>query len=126
MTVPVGVNELRSEICAHRELYLVSFFWFSCSSRSSCQRAYCSTFVGSGSSSPFSQKANQSTLPCWDTIRSHGFCRIWSPSSNITISTALPSLVKAANHSHSLRTLIDDLGDTIRKGIRTLLILKPG
>src|SRR6266702_2858980 len=40
------------------------FFSFSsCSLRSSRQRAYCSTFAGSGSSSPLSQKRSQSTDP---------------------------------------------------------------
>ena len=44
----------------------------SCNFRSSAQRLYCSTLAGSGSSSPFSQNLNQSTLPCCDVIRSHG------------------------------------------------------
>jgi hypothetical protein len=42
---------------------------------SSRQRTYCSALAGSGSSSPFSQKLNQSTVALKDTMRSQGFTR---------------------------------------------------
>ena len=51
-----------------------------CRLRNSRQRLYCSAFVGSGSSSPLSQKQNQSTLPCCEIMRSQGFSRMCVPS----------------------------------------------
>src|SRR6266481_7305112 len=56
------------------------FFSFSsCNLRSSRQRAYCSALAGSGSSSSFSQKQNQSTAPCWEVILSQALTTGWSP-----------------------------------------------
>src|ERR1700732_456493 len=57
-------------------IYLGCAEFLSCRLRSSRQRAYCSALVGSGSSLPLSQKQNQSTFPCCETIRSHGFSRM--------------------------------------------------
>src|SRR5713226_8919793 len=71
-----------------------AFLWVVCvcwSLRSSRQRAYCSAFVGSGSSWPLSQKQNQSTLPCCEIMRSQGFSRVCVPSGIYIISTGLPS-----------------------------------
>jgi len=64
----------------HMQTYLAGVVVFClasfscCSLRSSRQRAYCSALAGLGSSSPLSQKQNQSTLPWRDIKRSHGFC----------------------------------------------------
>tara|TARA_B100001939_G_scaffold308688_2_gene289464 strand:+ start:15761 stop:16318 length:558 start_codon:yes stop_codon:yes gene_type:complete len=49
-----------------------SFLWPLCSACNLRHLWYCSTFPGSGCSSPFSQNANQSTLPCLEAKRSAG------------------------------------------------------
>ena len=58
---PARAQAKRANRIRRRPSYFRSFS--RCSSRNFCQRAYCSPLPGSASSSPLSQKQNQSTVP---------------------------------------------------------------